>query len=97
MTGHGGGGDRIDVSGSGHGGGDRIDVSGGLDTDHDGAADTLVVPGQPDLMLAVDTSRDGLADVIIEIGPDAVAHRFPLVVGLTDPLADACYAEPSEW
>jgi hypothetical protein len=71
---------------------DRIDVHGGTDTDDDGYPDTLLVPGRPELMFAVDTDRDEFADLVIEIGADAVARRFPLVAGATDPLADACYA-----
>jgi hypothetical protein len=76
---------------------DRIDVAGGFDTDHDGRGDTLPMPTARDLVLAVDTDHDGLADLIIEIGPEAVAYTTPLVVGLTDPLADVCYADPLEF
>lgn len=80
---------------------DRIDVRGGTDTDHDGRPDTLLVPDRPELMFAVDLDRDTLADVIVEVGPDAVARRFPLLPGSTDPLAEACYADdpddPDQW
>jgi hypothetical protein len=76
---------------------ERIDVGGGFDTDHDGHGDTLPLPSARDLVLAVDTDRDGLADTIIEIGPGAVAFTSPLIAGLTDPLADACYADPTDF
>lgn len=76
---------------------DRIDVTGGFDTDHDGRGDTLPLPGARELLLAVDTDRDGFADMIIEIGPGAAAYSTPLVAGLTDPLADACYADPLDY
>jgi hypothetical protein len=76
---------------------DRIDVTGGFDTDHDGLADTLPLPGARELLIAVDTDRDGFADIIIEIGPGAVAYSSPLIAGLTDPLADACYADPLDF
>lgn len=76
---------------------DRIDVTGGADTDHDGRGDTLPLAGAHELLLAVDTDHDGLADMIIEIGPDAVAYTTPLVAGPTDPLADACYANPLDF
>ena len=74
----------------------RVDVRGGADTDQDGIPDTLLVQGRPELMLAVDIDRDALADLVVEIGPDAVVRRFPLVPGTTDPFADACYADPGE-
>ena len=74
---------------------DRIDVRAGVDTDLDGDADTLLVPGTAELVLAVDTDRDGFADLVIEVGPDAVARSIPLggPAGwtLTDPGADACF------
>lgn len=86
---------------------DRIDVRAGVDTDLDGHADTLLVPGTAELVLAVDTDRDGFADLVIEVGPDAVAHSIPLggPAGWvpTDPLADACFDEsgglypPNPW
>jgi hypothetical protein len=76
---------------------DRIDVTGGFDTDHDGRGDTLPLPTPSELFLAVDSDRDGLADMIIEIGPGAAAFTSPLVAGLTDPLADACYADPTDY
>lgn len=72
----------------------RIDVTAGADTDHDGRGDTLPVPTARDLVLAVDTDHDGYADLIIEIGSDAAAYLTPFVAGATDPLADACYADP---
>ena len=76
---------------------DRIDVTGGFDTDHDGRGDTLPLPSARELLLAVDTDRDGLADMIIEIGPGEVAYSSPLLTSLTDPTADACYADPLDF
>ncbi|HEY9413918.1 MAG TPA: hypothetical protein VIQ30_04100 [Pseudonocardia sp.] len=75
----------------------RIDVTSGVDTDRDGRGDTLPLPSARELLLAVDTDRDGFADLIIEIGPDAVVYSIPLTAGLTDSLADACYANPLEF
>jgi hypothetical protein len=68
----------------GPGSGDRIDTTSGVDVDHDGLGDTVVLPFTDEPLLAVDLDRDGLADLLIQIDSDGTQHSTALdVVGLT--------------
>jgi hypothetical protein len=73
----------------GPGSGDRIDTTSGVDVDHDGHPDTVVLSFAAEPLLAVDLDRDGLADLLIRIDPDGTAHRTALDA------ADLARADPT--
>ncbi|WP_037076469.1 hypothetical protein [Pseudonocardia spinosispora] len=77
---------------------ERITTAHGVDTDHNGLADTVPLSDPDGVLLAVDTDGDQLADRIVHIGQDdsaiSTAANAPwLPTGLdahqcTDPLWD---------
>lgn len=62
----------------GPGSGDRIDTSSGVDVDHDGRPDTVLLPDLGEPVLAVDLDRDGLADLLVRVDPDGLSHSTAL-------------------
>ncbi|WP_037066191.1 hypothetical protein [Pseudonocardia acaciae] len=76
----------------------RIEIRNGVDTDHDGHPDTMVLPVRDELALVVDLDRDNLADLLVRIGADGSdttidLHDDPNGWLATDPDADACYED----
>jgi hypothetical protein len=72
---------------------DEIGTEHGVDTDHDGLPDTVVLSDPVDLLLAVDVDRDQLADLVVRIGPDGTSSTVELdqLPWLpTDPSAQLC-------
>lgn len=77
---------------------DRIEIHNGVDTDHDGHPDTMVLPLGEELGLAVDVDHDNLADLLVRIGADGLGSTIHLGDGpdswlAIDPFDDA-YDDP---
>jgi hypothetical protein len=53
---------------------DGADVRRGVDTDDDGAGDTLLAVDGADLLVLTDLDGDGLADRVLRLGPDGSVH-----------------------
>ena len=58
---------------------DRADVRRGVDTDDDGAADTLLTVDGADLLVLTDLDDDGLAERVLRLGPDGSVQADPAV------------------
>ena len=60
-------------------GGSRIDTTSGVDANHDGVPDTLMLPcNGPESLMAVDLDRDGVADLMLRIAADDSVHSYAL-------------------
>jgi hypothetical protein len=75
---------------------DEVEITEGVDTDHDGHPDTLVLPDPSDLSLVADTDRDGLVDLLLRIGPDGAVtttdlHGVPTAGWAIDTADEVCY------
>ncbi len=55
------------------------DVRRGVDTDDDGAADTLLTVDGADLLVLTDLDDDGLAERVLRLGPDGSVQADPAV------------------
>jgi hypothetical protein len=64
---------------------DALDVGAGLDTDGDGAPDTLVTGDGIDLVVAIDLDGDRFADQVLRIGPDAAVREQAVDGWFCDP------------
>ncbi len=58
---------------------DGADVRRGVDTDDDGAGDTLLAVDGADLLVLTDLDGDGLADRVLRLGPDGSVQADPAV------------------